>query len=323
MILKKILFLFFIFWISFLFCSGCANTGTAAEDDGRITVVTTVFPIYDWTANIVAGDDTVDVSYLLQNGIDPHSFQPRVDDIILIDDCDLFIYVGGESDQWIDKVIAQTDQNRRTVLDLLDILGDSARLEESVEGMETENGEDDEETVDEHVWLSLKNAEIFYRAICGALTEINPEKASLYRENCEKAITELQTLDEDYTDAVAAADRHTVLFGDRFPFLYLFKDYDLSYYAAFPGCSAETEADFETIIFLADKVDKLGLRSIAQIETSDGSIAETIRKTTKNKDQQILTFNSIQSVTMDDVENGVTYLDIMRDNLDVLKKALR
>lgn len=319
-VLKKIPF--FILCIFILLCSGCADKEEPAKDDDTLTVVTTVFPIYDWIEHITAGDDAVNVSFLLQNGVDPHSFQPSVDDIILIDDCDLFVYVGGESDQWIDDVIDQNDRDHRVVLNLIDILGGGARLEEYVEGMETDSGEE-EEAVDEHVWLSLKNAAVFYEAICESLTEINPEKASLYRENRDRAVEEIKALDEDYAAAVAEADQHTVLFGDRFPFLYLFKDYHLDYYAAFPGCSAETEADFETIIFLADKVDELGLKSIAQIETSDGGIAETIRKTTKNKDQQILTFNSIQAVTAEDVENGADYLSMMRDNLNVLKKALR
>ena len=315
--------LFFILCILILICSGCADNEEKTKNNDTITVVTTVFPIYDWITNIVNEDDDVQVSFLLQNGVDPHSFQPGVEDIVLIDDCDLFIYVGGESDQWIDNVIDQNEQNPRVVLNLIDILGDNTRLEEAVEGMEAADEEEDAAAVDEHVWLSLKNAMIFYDAICEALTEISPEKAPLYQENCKKAVDELKALDKDYTAAIAEADQHTVLFGDRFPFLYLFKDYGLDYYAAFPGCSAETEADFETIIFLANKVDELGLKSIAQIETSDGSIAETIRKTTKNKDQQILTFNSIQSVTMEDVENGADYLDMMRDNLNVLKTALR
>ncbi len=263
---------------------------------------------------------------LLDNGVDLHSYQPTADDIVKISTCDLFIYVGGESDDWVTDALQEAVNQDMVVINLLDVLGDAVKEEEVVEGMEAEDEEEEEEEeveYDEHVWLSLNNAAVLCRYIADQLAIIDAENSETYSTNAAAYIEQLNTLNDAYQAAVDAATVKTVLFGDRFPFRYLVDDYGLTYYAAFVGCSAETEASFETIVFLAEKVDELGLHAILQIETADGSIANTIRENTVSKDQSILTLDSMQSTTSADVEGGVTYLSIMEQNLDVLRAALQ
>ena len=191
------------------------------------------------------------------------------------------------------------------------------------EGMEEKEEEEEEGALDEHVWLSLKNAAVLTEAIEKALAEIDPENASLYEANLAAYLEKLSTLDAVYAGAVKEGAHDTLLFGDRFPFRYLTEDYGLKYYAAFSGCSAETEASFETILFLADKVDELGLSCILTIDGSDQKIAGTVAQTAKSGEPEILTLNSIQSITKEDMESGTTYLSVMEENLEVLKKALQ
>ena len=242
----------------------------------------------------------------------------------------MFIYVGGESDEWVDDALKEATNKDMVVINLLDLLGDKAKEEELIEGMqgeEEEEGEEGEEgegpEYDEHIWLSLQNAADFCNYISSKLCEIDPNNKDVYKANTDAYVAKLNALDGQYRQAVAAAKTKTLLFGDRFPFRYLTDDYGLNYYAAFVGCSAESEASFETILFLANKVDELGLKAILQIESSDGKIARTIKDTTKTKDQTILTMNSMQSTTSADVKQGASYLLIMEKNLEVLKDALK
>ena len=321
---------------------GClAGCGTGTADDSKLTVVTTIFPEYDWVMNVI-GDNPAgaEVTMLLDNGVDLHSYQPTADDILKIATCEVFIYVGGESDGWVDDALKEAVNKDMIVIDLLDVLGDTVREEELVEGMQEEehdhehHDEDEDEDhehhhdeegpeYDEHVWLSLKNSAVIVGAISDALQKADPDNAAVYAANAQAYIEKLNVLDERYAEAVAAASKDTVLFGDRFPFRYLADDYGLTYYAAFVGCSAESEASFETIRFLAEKVDELGLNAVLVIESSDQSIARTIVQTTAAKDQQILTMDSMQSVTAKDVLDGVSYLSIMEKNLEVLTEALK
>ncbi len=333
------------FIIAVLLIAGCLSacgSGSVqpAAESGRLRIVTTIFPEYDWVINVL-GDSRAkaDVSMLLDTGVDLHSFRPTAADILKISDCDLFIYVGGESDDWVDDALREAENKDMIVINLLDVLGDAVKEEETVEGMqEEEHGhghededehdedrehEEDEAEYDEHVWLSLKNAAILVNGISDAVGKIDPDNAEAYKRNSEAYIEKLNALDDDYRTAVSAASFSTLLFGDRFPFRYLTDDYGLSYYAAFVGCSAETEASFETVTFLAQKVDELSLPAVMTIEGTDHRIAETIVQNTRTKDQQILTVDSMQSVTAKDVENGTTYLSIMEKNLSVLKDALK
>ena len=305
--------------------AGCNTANNAARGD--VKVVTTIFPIYDWVREVAQDDADVNLDLLLDNGVDLHSYQPTAKDIVDISDCDVFVYVGGESDSWVDDVLKRADNKDMIVLNLLDILGEKAKEEEIKEGMQGEEEEEheegeDEAEYDEHVWLSLKNVSLFVDKIADALSQKDSQHAESYKANAAAYDAKITALSEQYQAAVDAGKTKTLLFGDRFPFRYLTDDYGLDYYAAFVGCSAETEASFETITFLADKVDELGLKSIMQIETSDGAIAKTIVDNTKTKDQEILTLDSIQSVTAERIKAGETYLSIMESNLEVLKKAL-
>ena len=308
---------------------GCGSTESRKAD---VKVVTTIFPIYDWVREIAQDDADINLDLLLDNGVDLHSYQPSAKDIVDISDCDIFIYVGGESDKWVDDTLKQANNKNMTVLNLMDILGDKAKEEEVKEGMqadedEHEKGEEhkegeEEHEYDEHVWLSLKNSSLFVDKIAEALGKVDTQHASDFTANAGAYKGKLNELDKQYQDAVDKASVKTLLFGDRFPFRYLTDDYKLDYYAAFVGCSAETEASFETITFLSGKADELQLKAIMQIETSDGTIAKTVRDNTKTKDQTILTLDSLQSVTSERAKNGETYLSIMTANLDVLKEAL-
>ena len=484
-----------------LFGTFAAGCGSASADNvaQNIKIVTTIFPEYDWVREVLGGGaDNADITMLLDNGVDLHSYQPTADDIVKISDCDLFIYVGGESDGWVNDALKNATNKNMKVINLLDVLKDTIKTEEAVPGMQAEEshnhgvadfadsdvkdrslsdwdgewqsvypyvldgtldsvmkkkadsgtktaeeykksyissyetdiekisidgntitytrkdgtstatydsegfyirhkddgskqmrykyqkasgdanaptyivfsdhnissaepehfhlyfGEDgfdslveegkhfptfypasltgaeiademlehEEKEYDEHVWLSLKNAEVLVNAISASLQELDPDNKDAYAANSDAYVKKLSALDADYQAAVDAASNKTVLFGDRFPFRYLVDDYGLSYYAAFAGCSAESEASFETISFLAKKVDELKLPCVLTIEGKDHKIAETIVQNTTSKNQKVLTMDSMQSTTSKDVKNGTTYLSVMEKNLSVLKEAL-
>lgn len=327
---RKIISFFAAATLSVCSLSVCVPAETMDENSQEpLQIVTTIFPEYDWVMNIL-GDNPgrAEVTMLLDNGIDMHSFQPAAEDILKISTCDLFIYVGGESDEWVEDALAEAANKEMAVLNLLDLLGDKVKEEELVEGMEEtahEHGDGHEEEgpeYDEHVWLSLRNAAVLTEEIASAMAAADAANADVYLANAAAYREKLDALDAEYQEAVAGAGTKTLLFGDRFPFRYLTDDCGLSYYAAFEGCSAETEASFDTIVFLSNKVDELSLSSILTIEGTDHRIAETIRDTTASRDQQILTMDSMQSVTSKDVSDGVTYLSVMESNLEVLREAL-
>ena len=292
-------------------------TAAAAQP---LQVVATIFPICDWTREIIGETEGVELTMLMGGGVDLHSFQPSAQDIMKVSSCDVFIDIGGVSDEWAKDALATAVNGQQRVLHLLDALGDSAKLEEHVEGME-EDGEEDEE-YDEHVWLSLRNAETLCRKIAETLGEADPAHAEAYSANCGAYVEKLKALDTEYCREVENAKHHTLLFGDRFPFRYLTDDYELSYYAAFSGCSAETEASFRTVIFLAGKLDELGLPAVLKIDGSDGRIAETVARSAKAQDARILTLDSMQSVTDEEIAGGTTYLSLMEENLKTLHAAL-
>ena len=308
-----------------LFLSLCPVSGLA-EEAGKIRVVTTIFPIYDWVREIAGDTGNTEITLLLDSGVDLHSFQPSAQDILKVATCDLFIYVGGESDEWAEDALAEAVNPDMVVISLVEALGENAKAEEIVEGMEAEEegeeGEEEEPEIDEHVWLSLRNAQVFTSAIADALAQKDPANADSYRANAEAYGAKLAALDAAYAEAVDSAAHKTLLFGDRFPFRYLTDDYGLTYYAAFVGCSAETEASFETVIFLAKKTDELQLPAVLTIEGKDHRIAETIIGSTADKNRKLLTLDSMQGTTANDIAQGATYLKIMEDNLAVLKEAL-
>lgn len=360
------------------------ETGVGA--DLPIRIVATVFPAYDWTREILGVQNKdaeyknteykdieyknaefkdVELTLLLDGGVDMHSYQPTADDIIRIATCDVFIYVGGESDQWVEKVLAAAVNPDMVVINLLDVLGDEVKEEEVVEGMESGHGhgenvesaqgreegmwdvddmeheesmeqedgwehiiedifakDEGEAEMDEHVWLSVKNAKTLCTHIASEIAKVNPVHAKKYEENVKIYLDKLDELDVVFQDTVAEGEKNTLLFADRFPFRYLTDDYGLEYFAAFPGCEAETEASFETVTFLAEKVDELELSYVLTVEGSDQRIAKTVISGTKEKNQDILVMDSMQSVTREDAENGATYLSIMKENRKVLERAL-
>ncbi len=305
--------------------TACSSDKT--KDDGKLKIVTTIFPEYDWVMNLL-GDraGNADVTMLLDNGVDLHSYQPTASDIMKIAVCDIFVYVGGESDKWVNDALKEATNKNMIEVNLMDVLADSVKEEETVEGMQAEDEETEEEEgpeYDEHVWLSLKNAEVIVDSITRALETADPDYSADYKSRRDSYIEKLDKLDKEYEKAVAAAEKDTLLFGDRFPFRYLTDDYGLKYYAAFSGCSAETEASFETVKFLSKKLDNLSLNAVMTLEGSDGRIAETIIKNTEKKNQKILKLDSMQSTTAKDVNDGADYISIMEKNLEVIKEALR
>ena len=332
---------------------------TKAKKSDKLKVVTTIFPEYDWAREII-GDNAknVELTLLLGNGVDLHSYQPSIQDIAKISTADIFIYVGGESDGWVKDALKNAKNKNMKVINLMETLGDKVKAEEIKEGMQAEEEEehehhhdgdhhdddededydhdheaedhhhhhhDDEDEVeyDEHVWLSLRNAKILSAEIANALCEKDSANATAYKANLASYTACLDSLDAKYAAVVKAGSKKTILFGDRFPFRYLVDDYGLDYFAAFVGCSAETEASFETVIFLAKKVDELGLNSILKIESGDGKIARTIVQNTQKKNAKVLTLDSIQSTTLKQAKAGTTYLKIMEENLVVLAEALK
>lgn len=345
---------------------GLTGCGKAQEEDSaladqKLKVVCTIFPEYDWAKEILGEQaENVELTLLLKNGSDLHSYQPTVWDMVKISEADLFIYVGGESDFWVEDALANAKNPDMKVLNLMELLEDSVKEEEHVEGMQAVRSHDHEEDghgagdepepeeshrseagpepedghgagdahdheeaeYDEHVWLSLRNAKIVCEAVRDALCGLDTEHRSLYEQNCAAYVEKLGVLDEAYAQVTEQTARPVLLFGDRFPFRYLTDDYGLSYYAAFAGCSAETEASFETITFLAGKVDELSLPAVLAIDGSDRKIAGTIAENTRTQRAEVLVLDSMQSVSEEDMENGTTYLSIMESNLEVLKKAL-
>ena len=325
--------------------TAASSAESSAEASGKkLKIVATIFPEYDWVRQIL-GDEAknAELTLLLDNGVDLHSYQPTADDIAKISECDLFIYVGGESDGWVKDALKEGKNPDRKVINLLEALGNNTKEEEVVEGMQAEEEEhestaagesaaagesseaEEEEgpEYDEHVWLSLRNARELCETIAEDLKSLDSAHASVYDANLKKYEGELDALDQQYQQAIDAAGNKTLLFGDRFPFRYLVDDYGIKYYAAFVGCSAETEASFETVSFLAKKMDELGLKHVMTIEGPDKKIAATVIENTKDKNQDVLALNSMQSVTTKDIEGGETYLGVMQQNLEVLKKALQ
>ena len=358
--MKKIGFIAIVFVLLMMFVACGVDSEKKAPANKKFSVVATIYPQYDWLKNVIGERaDAVDLKLLIKNGMDMHSYKPSAQDIASIAKADLVVYVGGESDEWIEKALAATPKAGRIALNLMNALGDRVKEEEIVEGMQAEehhhehadpstssgteeqvhakvtepaeatsehhhHDEEEEMENDEHIWLSLKNAWILVNALAQSLSKVDSANSSIYTANAVIYNAKLWALDSEFTTAISGASQKTVLFGDRFPFRYLVDDYGIKYYAAFAGCSAESEASFETVTFLANKMDSLALPAILTIDGSNGKIARAILEASKNsKNAQVLTLNSMQSVTDEQIKAGVDYLSIMRDNLEVLKKALK
>ena len=298
--------------------AGCSSRG----QNGKFEIVCTVFPIYDWVKNIIGeANEDISVTLLVKNGTDPHSYTPSPSDIARISSCDLIFYVGGESDVWVSDVIkGKTNKDMREVK-LLDAMRDRGLAAHEHHHEEGEEHEHTENAYDEHVWLSLKNAAFLCDVIAEALSEALEEYSENIEVNAEGYIEKINSLDAEYASAVASAARDTILFADRFPFGYLFGDYRLKHFSAFSGCSADSEASFETVTSLAKKIDELELKYVLVLENADKALAETVISSSASKSAEILVIDSMQSVSAADID-GAEYLSVMKNNLGVIKTAL-
>lgn len=338
--MKKLISIILSVVLACILFTGCDSNNTFVSNK-KYNIVCTLYPQYDWVMQLLGDNaDNFHVTLLVDNGTDLHNYQPSAKDMITISTCDLLIYVGGESEQWVQDLIDSSNNQDMTVLNMMKLISDRIYEEETAEGMQAEHDHEDhthddlqnlpifeahsEEDVeyDEHIWLSLKNTESICKAIASELCKLDFENKHIYDNALALYLDNLDSLDKKYEAMIACAKRNTVLFGDRFPFRYLIEDYGLKYYAAFPGCSAETEASFQTIVSLAEKTDEYHLPAILVTESSDQSVASTIINNTQTKDQQIFVLNSLQSVTSQDMKNGISYLQVMEANWEVLKSVL-
>ena len=290
---------------------GCASPRV---NDGRTTVVTTIFPLYDFVREVVGGCDAVEIVCLEDGTADMHSFSPSAQDILAIAECDVFVYVGGESDAWVADVLAQHPSDSRVVVSCFDVLGESLIAED--------DPDEAEEGYDEHVWLSLRNAAVLTKALGETISSADAADADAYRQNAERYAGELEALDARYEAELAALPDRTLLVADRFPFAYLARDYSLTCFSAFSGCSAEAEVSFQVVAELADVLNEYQLGYVLVIDGGDTAVAESVISQSGRDGVEILSLCSMQAVTRQEMEAGVTYLQLMGENLEVLEEAL-
>jgi zinc transport system substrate-binding protein len=360
--MKKILAVTLAILTSVTIFGGCKNTAKE-KDNGKINVVSTIFAPYDF-ARQVAGDKA-NVKMLLPPGSESHSYEPTPQDIITIEKCDVFIYVGGDSDEWVKDILSSIDMKNKQVVTLMDCV--ETVEEEVVEGMEdahehegeehseeehaeeehtdehegeehtekdhehegeehTEEDHEHEGELDEHVWTSPRNAKLITQKISDAIQAEDSANAETYKKNTTEYLAKLDELDNKFKEVVANGTRKEIIMGDRFPFRYFADAYGLSYYAAFTGCSTETEASAATISFLIDKTAEDKIPVIFHIELSNEKIAKTVAEGAKDKnggkDVKVLLLHSCHNVTKSDFEGGATYLSLMENNVNTLKEAL-
>ena len=285
----------------------------ARKKSEKLSIVATNFPAFDF-ARAVAGD-RAEIKMLIRPGVETHDFEPTPSDIIDIKNSQLFVFVGGESDDWVENILNDLDVEKTKIFKMMDSV---ALVEEEItEGME---GDSDEKEYDEHVWTSLKNAQKIVNGIKTELINISPENKDFFEENAKNYLEKLKNLDAEFEKIVRNGNRKTLVFGDRFPFRYLVDDYGLDYFAAFPGCSEQTEASSQTLAFLVDKIKSENIPVVLKIEQSSSKIARTLSDATGAK---ILTLNSAHTVSADDFKSGKTYVDLMTENLKVLEEALK
>ena len=313
--------------LALLAFAGCGQKSKPADSDGRLVVVTAIFPPYDFARAITGGK--ADVTMLLPPGAETHSFEPRPQDIIKIQKCGVFIHAGGESDSWVESILKPMDTSKMKVVAMMKCV--EAVEEEIVEGMQDDEEEDEDAhndeagggekpEYDEHVWTSPRNAKIIVRKIADALIDADPANADAYRQNSEAYIAEIDGLDAKFQSVVDGAARKTLVFGDRFPFRYFADAYGLKYFAAFPGCATETEASAKTVAFLINKVKAEKIPVVFHIELSNKKMAETIGEATGAK---VRLLHSCHNITKSDFEAGKTYVDFMSANVETLSEALR
>ncbi len=319
--------------------SGCTRPTTAKQDEN--VILCTTFAAYDWVREILGDTDTFTCRMLVDNGVDLHSYQPSAQDIMKIADCRMLVYVGGESDTWVSDALAESGNEDIVAISLLDLVGDRALNEVELEGVEghhhhdhddedhdhDEHGHEAEITdhddhYDEHVWLSLKNAIVCTETLADAITKLDSCNSQKYAANAKAYTGKLEALDADYQTMRDTATQTTILIGDRFPFLYLAEDYDIHYFAAYSGCSADVEASVHTVTYLTEKLQEYKLPAIYVVDNGTDSLARTIAESA-DMTPEILHLSSMQSVTKEDIQKGCTYLSYMEENLQMLKEGLQ
>lgn len=320
--MKKKLICLLVLVVFILSLTACSTENNKKEsNNNKLSIVTTIFPQFDFARQIVG--DSADVKMLLKPGAESHSYEPTPQDIKEIQNCDLFIYVGGENEVWVDDILNSMGEKKPESLKLIDCV--NTVNEELVEGMEHDHEHDhdheheDEEEIDEHVWTSPKNAIKIVNKISNLICSKDTKNQDTYINNTKNYISELESLDASFTNVINSAKQNTIIFGDRFPFRYLADDYGLKYYAAFSGCSSETEASASTISFLIDKVKEEKTSVVFTIEFSNEKIADSICEATAATK---LKLNSCHNLTNDEMQAGETYLSIMKNNVENLSKAL-
>ena len=306
-------------WIILLLCcalalTGCGQREAQEEEDGRLRIVATVFPAYDF-ARAAAGE-LADVRLLLPPGTESHSYEPTPADILAVQECDLFLYLGGESDAWVETILAAADRQGTDLkmLDCVDLLE-----EETTEGMETEehgHGPGDVVEMDEHVWTSPKNAAAITRAIGQTLGQVDPAHAEDFAAGAEAYAGELEALDREFADFFASRPDGVLVFGDRFPLRYFAAEYGVEYYAAFPGCSTQTEPSAATVAFLTELVRDRHVSTVWYIEFSNHLVADSIAEAAG---AETAMFHTCHNVTQAEMDGGATYLSLMRGNLETLR----
>ena len=304
---------------------GCADRQRA--EDGRLQVVCSVFPYYDFARQI--GGDDVDVTLLVAAGKETHSFEPTPLDVITLSQADVFLYNGGESEAWVDDILSAAGENIAVTLPLMPQV--SALAEEWAEGMEGAHDEHDHDhdheihdsddiEYDEHVWTSPVLAKALCQAICDALCQADPAHREGYQARLTDYLAQLDGLDAAFREVVEAGHRRLLVFGDRFPLLYFCKEYGLDYRAAFHGCASDTEPSLATLKYLIDKVEDEEIPVVYTIELSSRKVADAIAETTGAK---VLTFHSCQTVSRTEFDGGATYLSLMEQNVEALREGLQ
>jgi len=309
-----------------LFAAVSFNSCSKSQGNGeKIKVVATIFPVYDWCRQIIGDNPNVELTLLVKNGTDLHSYQPSVKDILTIKNADIFVYVGGESDSWFEDTVEDADLNELQItMNLMQRLKDHVVMEEIVEGMETtEESESEEAEYDEHVWLSIDNAQYICQFILNAMCAKDEVNTAVYTANYNNYITELENLKDEYSNVFAQCRNKTIIICDRFPFRYLTDEFNIRYYAAFAGCSTDAEAGFKTISFLANKLNESENKNVFRLENSTNRLCETVISNSNCSDCKILSLDSMQTTTLDQAQNGKTYLETMRYNLQCIAEAVK
>lgn len=296
--------------------SGCGNKLSNNEDSRKINVVATIFPQYDFTRQIAK--DKINLRMLIPPGAESHSYEPTPQDIINIQKSDLFIYVGGENDEWVNNILNSMDTSNKTIVSLLDCV-DTCEEDFKTIAPDQEKRNDEAKEIDEHVWTSPVNAKKITEKISEVLCKLDSKNSDFYTKNTKEYVNQLNILDNNFKKIVSNKKRDTLIFGDRFPFRYFVEEYGLKYYAAFPGCASQTDTNATKMAFLIDKIKENNIPVVLKMELSNENIAKSLAETTNTK---VLTMYSCHNAPKNDFENGITYLDYMNKNLNVLEEAL-